>query len=72
VPQFLITAICRGVVIGLAFAAFLLLTDSFGIYSLMMKQAAPLAFLVIFMFVCSIKFIALSIAVAVGLIPYAK
>jgi hypothetical protein len=72
VPQFLIAAVYRGVAIGVVFAAFLLLTDSFGIYTLVMKQTAPLTFMLIFTLFCSVKFIALSIAVAVGLIPYSK
>ncbi len=72
VPQFLIIAICRGIAFGLAFATFVLLTDTFGIFTLINAQPTPVTALLIFAFVCSLKFVALSIAVAVGLIAYAE
>jgi hypothetical protein len=72
VPQFLTAAIYRGIAFGICFAAFVLLTDTFGIFTLVTKQAAPVTFMVIFAFVCSVKFVALSIATAVGLVAYSK
>jgi hypothetical protein len=72
VPQFLIAAVCRGMTFGICFAVFVLLTDSFGIYSLIIAQAAPVTIALIFVLVSSFKFVALSIALAVGLVAYSK
>jgi hypothetical protein len=71
-PQFLIAAIYRGLAIGVCFALFVLLTDAFGIFTLVKAQAAPLTFALIFIAFSGLKFVGLSIAVAVGLLAYAK
>ena len=72
VPQFLVVAVCRGIAFGICFAIFLLLTDAFGIFTLVKAQAAPLTFVLIFIFVASLKFVALSVALAVGPVAYSK
>ena len=70
--QFLIANVCRGTGIGVLFAALVLLTDAFGIFTLIAAQPAPITTALIFVLVCSVKFIAIGLAVAVGLAAHSK
>ena len=72
VPQFLLVAVYRGLAFGAGFAICSLLTDFLGIFSLVIAQAAPLTTALIFILVSSLKFVALSIAVTIGLIHRRK
>jgi hypothetical protein len=70
VPHFVIANGCRGIALGLCFAALVLFTDAFGIATLIEAQPAPFAAEFLFVLVSSFKFVALTIAVAVGLAAY--
>jgi hypothetical protein len=67
IAQFVIVNVYRGIALGISVALFVLLTDTFGIFSLIASQSAPLTTGLIFVLVTSFKFVALTIAVAVGL-----
>jgi hypothetical protein len=67
VAQFVIANVYRGIAIGISFAVLVLMTDAFGIFTLISAQPAPLTTALIFVLVSSFKFVALTIAVAVGL-----
>jgi hypothetical protein len=72
VPHFVIANGCRGIALGLCFAALVLFTDAFGIATLIEAQPAPLTTAFLFVLVSSFKFVALTIAVAVGLAAHDK
>lgn len=67
IPELLVFSVSLGVGFGILFAAVVLWTDTFGIWSLVNTQSAPLTTLLIFVAVSSFKFVALTIAAAVGL-----
>ena len=64
VSQFLIANVMRGVALGVGVAVLMLLTDTLGIFSLVMSQPAPVATAIIFVLVCSMKFVPAVLAVA--------
>jgi hypothetical protein len=68
VSRFVIINVYRGVVLGTFFALLVLITDAFGIFTLISTQPAPLVTTLIFLIVSSFKFVALTIAVAMGLV----
>ncbi len=68
VSQFVIANVYRGIALGIAFAVLVLMTDAFGIFTLISAQSAPLPTMLVFVLVSSFKFVALTIAVAVGLV----
>ncbi len=72
VLQFVIVNACRGIALGLCFAVLVLLTNAFGILTLITAQPSPITTVLIFVFVSSLKVVALTIAVAVGLVAYTK
>jgi hypothetical protein len=72
VPRFVIVNACRGIALGISFAVFVLLTDAFGVSTLIEAQPVPFTAALLFVLVSSFKFVALTIAVAVGLIAYDK
>ncbi len=65
---FVIANACRGIVLGISFALLVLMTDAFGIFTLISAQPAPLTTALIFVLVSGFKFVALTIAIAVGLV----
>lgn len=67
VTQFVIANAYRGIALGISFAVLVLMTDAFGIFTLISAQPAPLTTALVFVLVSSFKFVALTIAVAVGL-----
>jgi hypothetical protein len=70
--QFMIINACRGIAIGITFAVALLMTDAFGIYTLILAQASPMMTALIFVFFSSLKFVGLTIAVSAGLLAYSE
>jgi len=66
--QFVIANVYRGIASGISFAVLVLMTDAFGIFSLILTQPAPVTTALIFVLVSSFKFVALTIAIAVGLV----
>ena len=68
VSQFVIVNVYRGIAIGITFAVLVLMTDAFGIFTLISAQPSPLTTALIFVLVSSFKFVALMIAIAVGLV----
>lgn len=67
IPELLVFSVGLGVGFGILFATVVLWTDTFGIWSLVNAQSAPLTTLLVFVVVCSFKFVALAIATAVGI-----
>ncbi len=65
IPELLVFSVGLGVGFGLLFATVILWTDTFAIFSLINSQSAPLTTLLVFVVVCSLKFVALAIATAV-------
>jgi hypothetical protein len=65
---FITTNVLRGISIGISFAILVLVTDAFGISTLISAQRSPMTVALIFTLVSSFKFVALTIAVAVGLL----
>ena len=63
VSQFLIANVMRGVALGVSFAILMLLTDTLGIFTLVMSQPAPVTTALIFVLVCSVKFVPAVLAV---------
>jgi hypothetical protein len=66
VTQFLLANAMRGTAIGVAFAALMLLTDTLGIFTLVMSQPAPITTALIFVLICCFKFIPTTVAVALA------
>ena len=65
---FIIANACRGIVLGISFAALVLVTDAFGLFTLLSAQRNPMSTALIFVLVSGFKFVALTIAFAVGLV----
>jgi hypothetical protein len=63
---------CRGIVLGILLAVLVLATDAFGISTLISAQPNPMTTVLVFVLVSSFKFVALTIAVAVGLVASSK
>ena len=65
---FIIANACGGIVLGISFAVLVLMTDAFGIFTLILAQPAPMTTALVFVLVSGFKFVALTIAFAVGLV----
>ena len=72
ISQFVIINACRGIALGITFAVFLLMTDAFGIYTLILAQTSPMTTALIFVFFSSLKFVGVTIAVSKGLLAYSE
>jgi hypothetical protein len=65
VSQFLLANTMHGVALGIGFATLMLLTDTLGMFTLVMSQPAPITTALVFALVCCFKFIPAVLAIAV-------
>lgn len=72
VPRFLLANAMRGAALGIGFAALVLLTDTLGIFTLVMSQPAPITTALVFALVCGFKFIPAVLAIALTIAAHAK
>jgi hypothetical protein len=68
----LVHRIALGIAAGLLLSLFVLSTDMLGIFSLIKAQAAPASTAVIFVVVCCVKCVALTLASVVASAAYSK
>lgn len=72
VPQFLLANAMRGVALGISFAVLMLLTDTLGIFTLVMSQPAPITTALVLALVCCFKFIPAVLAIALTVAAHTK
>jgi hypothetical protein len=72
VSQFLLANAMRGAAFGISFAVLMLLTDTLGIFTLVMSQPAPITTALVFALVCCFKFIPAVLAIALTVAAHAK
>ena len=72
VPQFLLANAMRGVALGISFAVLMLLTDTLGIFTLVMSQPAPITTELVLALVCCFKFIPAVLAIALTVAAHTK
>ncbi len=72
VPQFLLANAMRGVALGISFAVLMLLTDTLGIFTLVMSQPAPITTALVFALVCCFKFIPAVLAISLTVAAHTK
>ena len=70
--RFIVDKMLLGAGIGMLVAVMLLLTDAFGMISLLRDVSDPLGHIVAFLVGGIMIFTPLTLAVAVGLVPYSK